>query len=190
MEVFRVNEPDVAQDWLAGGNRRAIAVARIHAAAAELFLERGLDQVSVEDVAARAGCSRATLYRYVGGKSALVGGVVSAAAAAVAQQVAVAVEPLRGSRRIVEAILISVAAVRADPALAQWVTNSRSGRGDDYLASSPELGRVATALTGIAADTEAAQWIVRVVISLLTVPAGDPVTERRIVERFVEPAFR
>ncbi|MFD4182636.1 TetR/AcrR family transcriptional regulator [Rhodococcus sp. NPDC058514] len=177
-------------DWLTGGNRRAIAVERIHAAAAELFLERGLDQVSVEDVAARAGCSRATLYRYVGGKSALVDGVVAAAAAAVAQQVAVAVTPLDGDRRIVEAILVSVAAVRADAALSRWVTTARAGRGDDYLASSPELGRVATALTGIAPDAEAAQWIVRVVISLLTVPAGDPAMERRMVERFVAPAFR
>jgi AcrR family transcriptional regulator len=185
-----VRESDAAKDWLAGGNRRAIGVERIHAAAAELFLERGIDRVSVEDVAARAGCSRATLYRYVGGKSALIGGVVSAAAAAVAQRVAAEVEPLSGSRRIVEAILISVAAVRADAALSQWLTNSRTGRGDDYLASSPELGRVATALTGIAPDAEAAQWIVRVVISLLTVPAGDPAAERRIVERFVEPAFR
>lgn len=179
-----------AQDWLGTDPRRAAAIARIRSAAAELFLERGLDQVSVEDVAARAGCSRATLYRHVGGKSALVGGMVAAAAETVAERVAAAVAPLTGSRRIVEAILVSVTAVRADPALAAWFTRSGPGRGDDYLASSPNLGRIATALTGIAPDDDAAQWIVRVVISLLALPAADPAAERRIVERFVEPAFR
>ncbi|MFC4603108.1 TetR/AcrR family transcriptional regulator [Rhodococcus kronopolitis] len=178
------------QDWLGTDPRRAAAVAQIRAAAAELFLERGLEQVSIEDVAERAGCSRATLYRHVGGKSALVGGVVAAAAATVAEQVATAVAPLTGSRRIVEAILTSVAAVRSDPALAAWFAHTGPGRGDDYLASSPELGRIATTLTGIAPDDDSAQWIVRVVMSLLALPAADPDTERRIVERFVEPAFR
>lgn len=185
-----MDESHRRQDWLGTDPRRAAAIARIRGAAAELFLERGLDQVSVEDVAARAGCSRATLYRYVGGKSALVGGVVAAAAETVAERVAAAVAPLTGSRRIVEAILVSVAAVRADPALAAWFAHSGPGRGDDYLASSPDLGRIATALTGIAPDDDAAQWIVRVVMSLLALPAADPAVERRIVERFVEPAFR
>ncbi|NKS78068.1 TetR family transcriptional regulator, partial [Rhodococcus hoagii] len=43
-------------DWLAGGNRREVAVARITAAATDLFLERGFDRVGVLDVAERAGC--------------------------------------------------------------------------------------------------------------------------------------
>lgn len=182
--------PSDRPDWLAGGNRRAIAIGKIRAAATELFLERGLEDVSVEDVAARAGCSRATLYRYVGGKPALVQGTVTAAANAVAERVAATVEPLEGSRRIVEAILTSVAAVRADATLSGWLANAGPGRGDDYLASSPDLGRVATALTGIAPDDEAAQWIVRIVMSLLTLPPANAKVERRIVERFVEPAFR
>ncbi|MFC9893719.1 TetR/AcrR family transcriptional regulator [Nocardia sp. NPDC127579] len=174
-------------DWLAG-ERGAVAVARIETAAAELFLERGIDRVGVGEIADRAGCSRATLYRHAGGKSVLVRRVLTRAAGTVADRVAVAVEPYRGARRAVEAILASVAAIRADPALAQWL--HRTAPTDDMLTTAPELHRVATELTRIAPDDEAAQWIIRVVLSLLAWPGPDAATERRLVERFVGPLFR
>ncbi len=81
-------------------------------------------------------------------------------------------------------------AIRAEPTLARWFTGSRSRSTDEYLARAPELGRVAISLTRIAPDEEAAGWIVRVVLSLLTWPLGDSAAERRAVERFVEPVFR
>ncbi|UNQ35816.1 TetR family transcriptional regulator [Prescottella equi] len=81
----------------------------------------------VLDVAERAGCSRATLYRYVGGKPAIVAAVVSSAAASVAEDVACAVAHLDGADRVVEAILTSVAAVRADPALSYWFAQPDRG---------------------------------------------------------------
>ncbi|MEV6277972.1 helix-turn-helix domain-containing protein [Nocardia sp. NPDC051832] len=177
-------------DWLAGGPRGSVALERIEAAAAELFLEHGIDTVGIADIAARAGCSRATLYRHAGGKSELVHRVLTRAASTVAERVAAAVEPYRGARRAVEAILASVAAIRADPALAQWLSRTRAGATDELLTTAPELRRVATALTRIAPDDEAAQWIVRVVLSLLTWPAADAAAERRMVERFVGPLFR
>ena len=34
---------------------------------------------------------------------------------------------------------------------------------------------------------DAARWLVRVIVSLLTVPGGDDAAERRLVERFVAP---
>jgi len=178
-----------ADDWLAGGSRRALAVERITAAASDLFLERGFDRVSVLDVAERAGCSRATLYRYVGGKPALVGAVVSAAAAGVADRVLQAVDGLDGADRVVEAILTSVAAVRADPTLSYWFTHTRTGAADGYLAASPDLTRLATTLTGITADDQAGQWIVRSVLTLLSWPGPDADAERHMVRRFVAPAF-
>ena len=177
-------------DWLTGGNRRVLAVERIHAAAADLIRERGIDGVGVDEVAARAGCSRATLYRYVGGKRALVDAVMSRAAGAVADHVEHSLEPFENSERIVEAILASVTAIRAEPTLARWFTGSRSRSTDEYLARAPELGRVAISLTRIAPDEEAAGWIVRIVLSLLTWPLGDAAAERHAVERFVEPVFR
>ena len=53
----------VASERPRGRPRSAIADQAIHDAAVELFAERGFEGVSVEDVAARAGVSRATIYR-------------------------------------------------------------------------------------------------------------------------------
>ncbi|MBF6452239.1 TetR/AcrR family transcriptional regulator [Nocardia cyriacigeorgica] len=173
-------------DWLTGGDRRAAAVARIEAAATELFLERGIDDVGVDEVAARAGCSRATLYRHVGGKAALVDAVLAHSAATVTERVAAAIGSHTGPRRVVEAILASVAAIRADPVLYRWLASRATG--EEALTGSPVLSRIAATLTG-APDDEAAQWIVRVVLALLTWPLPDAATERQVVRRFVAPGF-
>jgi hypothetical protein len=52
------------------------------------------------------------------------------------------------------------------------------------------VAEFATELNGLTDDdTQAAQWIVRVVLSLLYWPLGDAVDERHMVQRFVSPAF-
>jgi hypothetical protein len=52
------------------------------------------------------------------------------------------------------------------------------------------VARFATELNGLTDDdTQAAQWIVRVVLSLLYWPIGDWDVERQMVKRFVSPAF-
>ncbi|MGW4354596.1 TetR/AcrR family transcriptional regulator [Nocardia sp. NPDC004582] len=172
-------------DWLTGGVRRSVASDRIVAVASELFQTRGFDQVGMDDVAGAAGCSRATLYRHFPGKAALFDAVMAKSAVGVAERVAATVRRYEGSRRIVEAILASVAAVRSDPVLAKGFAGTRAGGSDGAFASSPELGRIATLLTGIAPDDEAVQWIVRIVLSLLTWPLADAASERRMVERFI-----
>ncbi len=59
-----------------------------------------------------------------------------------------------------------------------------------WLTGSPLLAGFATELTGLTdRDPQAAQWVVRVVMSLLYWPVGDAATEREIVQRFVAPAF-
>jgi hypothetical protein len=48
----------------------------------------------------------------------------------------------------------------------------------------------ASELTGIANDDpDAAQWIVRMVLSLLLLPGTDARAEHQILQRFVAPAF-
>ncbi|MFE3544718.1 TetR/AcrR family transcriptional regulator [Nocardia sp. NPDC059177] len=180
----------MAEDWLTGGDRRAVAVDRIERAALALFLEHGIDSVTAEDIAAAAGCSRATLYRYVGGKPRLVRAVLVRAAGTVVARVETAVAAVPPQRRPVEAILAAVTALRADPVLRQWLIRHRSPGTDEFLAAAPELGRLATALTRIAPDDAAADWIVRVVLSLITWPLTDAAAERALVERFVGPTLR
>jgi hypothetical protein len=52
------------------------------------------------------------------------------------------------------------------------------------------LSRLAADLTGITDDDpQAAQWIVRVVMSLAVWPIGASEIEHQIVRRFVAPAF-
>ncbi|MDQ1319611.1 MAG: hypothetical protein QG655_854, partial [Actinomycetota bacterium] len=58
--------------------------ARILHAAGELFAERGVDAVEMQDIARAAGCSRATLYRYFENRAALHGAFVHREARAVA----------------------------------------------------------------------------------------------------------
>ncbi len=147
--------------WPVGTGGR-LRVARITAArdATDLFLERGFDRVCVLDVAERAGCSRATLYRYVGGKPAIVAAVVSSAQRRSAGR-GVAVAHLDGADRVFEAILTSVAAVRADPALSYWFAHNRTGAANGYLASSPDLARFANDAHRCRGDDLAGEWIVR-----------------------------
>ena len=59
-----------------------------------------------------------------------------------------------------------------------------------WLTSSPLLAGFATDLAGLTdGDPQAAQWLVRVVLSLMYLPAEDGDTERQLVQRFVAPAF-
>lgn len=177
-------------DWLAGGDRRELAVERIHTAAAELIARGGMGGLNIDHVAARAGCSRATVYRYVGGKSALREAVLAAATARTAQIIQRSVERFSGPERVVQAILTSLTVVRADPVIVAFLNASTPREIDAFLAGNPRLADAAIALTGTAtADPAAGQWIVRVVLSLLFWPATDPATERALVERFVVPNF-
>lgn len=177
--------PEGRVDWLAGGSRRAMAEERIYAVATELFLEHGFDEVSIDDVAAGAGCSRATLYRYVGGKSALVDGVIARAAVGVTTRVARATAKLSGPRRISEAILVAVGIIRADPMISHWFANVGSSSRNAYLSGSPVVAEMASAVLGGVPDDDAAGWIVRVVLALIEWPFPDAAAERRVIERFV-----
>lgn len=176
-------------DWLANGDRQALARERIYAAAGELARERGFDRLSVDEIAVRAGCSRATLYRHVGGKQAILLGLVTRGAEAVAREVRIAVADHAGAARVVEAILASVREIRADPVLLQGFGAMRSARGDGYLASLPLLRETALDLAGLAPDDDAGEWIVRIVLSLLLWPRADEAAERRMVERFAAPGL-
>ncbi|WP_046316716.1 TetR family transcriptional regulator [Mycobacterium sp. UM_Kg1] len=176
-------------DWLLGAERRAAAADRIYAAATELVLRDGLEAFDIETLAEHVHCSRATIYRYAGGKAQIRDAVLLRLAARIVDSVRTAVQDLTGPERMVKAITVALEHIRADPVrnMMDGVTN---GRDLTELPASPVLGRLAVDLTGIAADDpQAAQWIVRVVMSLAIWPIGDTQTELQMVRRFVAPAF-
>jgi AcrR family transcriptional regulator len=176
-------------DWVVGGDRRKAAAERIYDVATDLITREGPEAFDIETLAARAHCSRATIYRYAGGKAEIRDAVVARSAARIVETVRQTVEHLRGPERVVTAITVALTLIRADPS-GQLMFNSIRANDVIWLTGSPLLAGFATELTGLTdQDPQAAQWVVRVVMSLLYWPIADTATEREIVQRFVAPAF-
>jgi AcrR family transcriptional regulator len=179
----------IRDDWLVGGDRRAAASERIYAAATDLITRNGLDAFDIDSLAARVHCSRATIYRHVGGKAEIRDAVLFRAAAQIIDTVRLAVVDLSGSERIVTAITVALGRIRTDP-LGRLMLNSIRAQEMSWLTVSPIVAGLATDLNGLTEDDPAAaQWIVRVVMAMLYWPVDDVEVERQMVQRFVAPAF-
>ncbi|GAA1439675.1 TetR/AcrR family transcriptional regulator [Mycobacterium cookii] len=176
-------------DWVLGRTRQEAAAERIYAVATDLFAREGLDAFTIETLAARVHCSPATVYRHAGGKAKIRDEALRRAASRITDGVRRAVEHLSGSERIVTAITVALAEIRSDP-LGQLMLRSIRAQDMSWLKDSAIVAGLSTELNGLTEDDElAAFWIARVVMSLIYWPAADADTERRIVQRFVAPAF-
>ncbi len=178
----------VRDDWVVGGHRRAAAADRIYAAATDLVLREGLDAFDIETLAARVHCSRATIYRYAGGKSQIRDAVLTRLAAGVIDTVRRAVDGLVGAERIVTAITVALVEMRSEP-MRRLMFGSRRAAELSELQSSPLLVDIAGELTGLTDDRRAAHWVVHVVLSLVYLPLGDPSAEDVFLRRFVSPGL-
>lgn len=86
-------------------------------------------------------------------------------------------------------ITVALKLIRADPLYHLMSSPVRAGD-IAWLTASPLLAGFATELTGLTdGDAQGAQWVVRVVLSLMYWPAGDDEAERDLVQRFVAPAY-
>lgn len=168
-------------DW---ADRRTPAVERILDAAGELFAEHGVPGVAMADIAAAAGCSRATLYRYFPDRTALDHAYVQREASRVGRLVAADLADVVGEDVVVAAVLAALRYVRRSPALAAWFADPAAGRTADLAAASEVVAALGLAVTP---DPDAARWLVRVIVSLLTSPGRDDADERALVARFVAP---
>jgi AcrR family transcriptional regulator len=179
----------VRDDWVVGGDRRAAAADRIYAAATDLLVRDGLDAFDIDTLAAHVHCSRATIYRYTGGKAQIRDAVVMRLSAGIIDTVRRAVDGLTGPERVITAITVALEQIRSDP-LRRLVLSPSSSPELSGLHSSPLLSQIAADLTGITDDDpQAAQWIVRVVLSLAYWPLGNSGVERQVLQRFVAPGF-
>jgi AcrR family transcriptional regulator len=151
---------------------------RILDAAAELFARHGVKAVGMGQIAGGAGCSRATLYRYFEDRHALHLAFVRREARRIGALVAAESDDLA------DAVLAAVRHVRAAPELLAWF-------GSADAATTAELAQSDEVIEGLGlravGDTDAARWLVRVIVSLLIVPGRDDAEERTIVERYVVP---
>ncbi|WP_373283261.1 TetR/AcrR family transcriptional regulator [Nocardia vinacea] len=177
-------------DWLRP-RRADIAAEQILDAAAQLFVERGVTNTGMGDVAKAAGCSRATLYRYFPNRQVLRIAFVHREArrvgAAVAERTRAITDP---SERIVAVMLASLREVRADPTLIAWFTAGDAGIANEIGQSSEVIEAIATGLLPPTADPDRsrlARWLARIIMSLLTAPGRDEADERVMLEQFVAP---
>jgi AcrR family transcriptional regulator len=175
--------------------RPRVAAERILDVAAQLYVENGINAVGMAEVARAAGCSRATLYRYFDSRQALQLAFVHREArrigALIAQDVSGTADP---QTVIVEAMLTAIRLVRRDPTLAAWFQLGDSGLAAQIAHSSEvieSLGAAFLGQTGVGGEetSRRARWLVRVIVSLLTVPGVDDDDERAMIEQFVAPVI-
>ncbi|MET7772661.1 helix-turn-helix domain-containing protein [Nocardia sp. NPDC005366] len=179
-------------DWLRP-TRADIAAGQILDAAAQLFVERGVTNTGMGEVAKAAGCSRATLYRYFPNRQSLriafVHREARRVAAAVAAEVADIAEP---GDKVVAAMTASIRLVRDDPTLIAWFTAGDAGIANEIGGTSDVIEAIAAGLLADAVPEDSdrsrsARWAARVIMSLLTAPGRDADDERAMLERFVAP---
>ncbi|WP_109530814.1 TetR/AcrR family transcriptional regulator [Nocardia aurea] len=179
-------------DWLRP-TRADIAAEQILDAAARLFVERGVANTGMGEVAKAAGCSRATLYRYFPNRQSLriafVHREARRVAAAVAREVADIADP---GERVVTAMTASIRLVRDDPTLIAWFTAGDAGIANEIGQTSEVIEAIAAGLLAdaVADDSRrsrSARWAARVILSLLTAPGRDNDDERAMLEQFVAP---
>jgi AcrR family transcriptional regulator len=176
-------------DWLVGGDRRVAAADHIYAVATDLITRHGLAAFDIDTLAARVHCSRATIYRHVGGKTQIRDAVLIRGAGRIVDEVRRSVEGMSGPERVVTAISVALEQIRSDP-LGRLMFNATAAAGLSELPASPVLAELAADLAGVTDDDPlAAQWIVRVVLSLVYWPIGDTKVEHEVLLRLVSPAF-
>lgn len=178
-------------DWLVGRDRRSAAAERIHAAAADLISRRGYETFSIEALAAEVHCSPATIYRHVGGKSAIRDAVVAIHAARIVDTAREAIKDLTGPERVVTATLFALERLQSDP-LAQLMRPMHTTPVGEWVTSSAAVTGFAAEMLGHDDDDRdplAVQWLIRVFLALWCWPLNDPAAERTMVERFLGPAY-
>jgi AcrR family transcriptional regulator len=164
----------------------------------------GLSKTTIDDVAREAGCSRATLYRYFGGKQDLVRRVVGAEAERVTGALRVAAaDAATLEDAVVAVLLVAGREVTQNPALRFVADNECEillphltfAGGDRFLADAsraiaPCLERF---LHGDA--SRAAEWVARLGLGLWLSPTApvslhDADELRAYVREFIVPAIR
>ncbi len=194
--------------WGAGAAPEGVGEARERLIdAAEACFERyGVAKTTLEDVASAAHVSRGTVYRYFeGGRDEIVLAVVMREADRFEKMLAERMRRVRDiSRMPVEGIIFTLKTVRTNPRLALLFAPEVAGQTGAFVgASSVVHARVRNFLAplmdagkkqgivrkDLTAD-EAAEWMIRLVVSFVSVPDGrSDADERRFLDKFVRPAF-
>jgi AcrR family transcriptional regulator len=178
----------MADDWLSV-KRTEVAAETILDAADRLFAKHDAASIGMSEIAKAAGCSRATLYRYYENRDALHLAYMHRETyrifAAVGEHIADIADP---RARLLEGFQIALHSVRENPALSSWFATSSPPIGGEVAAQSEVITALATAFLsslGIEDPERRANWLVRIMVSLLMFPGADEADERAMLEEFV-----
>ncbi|MFV8245578.1 TetR/AcrR family transcriptional regulator [Mycolicibacterium peregrinum] len=184
------------RDWLSA-RRSEVAADHILDAAESLFTQQNAATVGMHEIAAAAGCSRATLYRYFENREALYTAYVHREARRlyeeVSEQVATVTDP---AQRLIEGVITALRAVRVSPALSSWFASAQPPIGGEMAEHSEVIRALVEGFvrslageTGQSDDVvgRRARWLVRVMVSLLVFPGVDEADERTMLAEFVAP---
>jgi AcrR family transcriptional regulator len=175
-----------------------LAVAKILDGAGQAFVDLGVSGAGMGEIARYSGCSRGTLYRYFPNRHALHLAFVNDRAVRLVTELNVELEAIADpSERLTRYILCAVRKVRGNPSMVAWFAPTESGftarmsRGSevigflaDAFVSNLQGGRTEPGSRGFAA-----RWMVRVILSLLTMPGESEEEERILIESFVAPSL-
>jgi AcrR family transcriptional regulator len=184
------------RDWLSA-RRSEVAADHILDAADSLFTQQNAATVGMHEIAAAAGCSRATLYRYFENREALYTAYVHREARRlyeeVSEQVATVTDP---AQRLIEGVITALRAVRVSPALSSWFATAQPPIGGEMAEHSEVIRALVEGFVrSLAGETgqsddhvgRRARWLVRVMVSLLVFPGVDEADERTMLAEFVAP---
>ena len=133
-------------------------------------METEVDRFDVTELARRAHCSRATVYRHVGGRTAIVEEVLTQASGNIVATVVEHVRDLTGRRRAITALTVALAAARSDRITAQALGGGRTAHFHALL-ESQTVNSIAADLIGLHSPGDGrAQLAVRTFLTLLLWP--------------------
>lgn len=173
----------------------------LSAAAAE-FTEVGVRRANIDEVAARAGVSRSTLYRRFPNKEALLLAVANDLYEAGMRRLESTVVGLGPREAVVEAFAEGAVMINGDPLMRRLVLTDAEMRGITATVTALFIdmvtGRVAATLRAAGAQMPAEELLhavelhVRLVISFLEVPASDearqtPEAVRDLAAKYLAP---
>jgi len=188
--IPRYHSSRMSDSWLIG-DRQVAASDRILDVAGRCFADKGVARTSIGDIAKAAGCSRPTIYRYFEDRDALRRAFVQREALRLAAKVLNEVHAIKEPReRLVISIIRSIEEVRSNPILVSWFSNEDSHIASRVAGSSSAIESLAIGIISTENDAERelrARWIIRIILSLLTMPGHDAQEEREMIEKFVVP---
>ncbi|MFF3572230.1 TetR/AcrR family transcriptional regulator [Nocardia jiangxiensis] len=170
-------------DWLVGPSRSDSARERLYTIAGELIAERGVDHFDINELAARAHCSRATIYRHTGGKKQLVEAVFIGTSTRITDTVRHAVADTTGLDRARTAFTVALREIRADPIARRFPQSRNVIEGARIAVRSSAVSAIAAELIGLnPTDTSLTALAVRSFLALLLWPPADRTDEPPLID--------